>query len=71
MQENIEAQSYVCCEELMKIRCQIGKCPFGKPPHDRCCFGEVKKNDIKNPINAYHKCPKSGLLTPIIVTPAA
>ena len=57
-------------EDLLEIRCQIDKCPFGMPSNARCCFGEVAKEDIEKPIKAYHHCKKSKMLV-IVVVPAA
>ena len=57
-------------EDLVEIRCQIDKCPFGMPQNARCCFGEVAKEDITRPVKEYHRCRKSKVLVQVMVVPA-
>ena len=60
----------ISSEDLMEIRCQIDKCPFGMPPNVRCCFGEVAREDIVKPVKEYHQCKKSKMLVKVIVSAA-
>ena len=57
-------------ENLMEIRCQIDKCPFGMPPNSRCCFGEVAREDVVGPVKEYHQCKKSKMIVKIVVSAA-
>ncbi len=47
--------------DLIKIKCQETACPYGKKEGQRCLFGEIYEEDLRENrmIRERHKCPRA------------